>query len=132
LLHARPDVALQVLDAFIQRLGIIQDWFEHQTLLHFYASSLLLVYEGHSKMAPKVDVKMIDFSHVFPTEPSAQQRDENYLYGLVRIVEFFQKIRNDLVKRTTMTNGNGECAALLNADGALAIPLADVQEHWKN
>lgn len=107
LLYARPEVAIDVLDAFLTRLLRIYDWFERQSILHFYASSVLLVYEGHSKQPPIVDIRMIDFSHVFSTDADSagsnntiiNHRDENYLYGLIRIIGIFQKIRTDLLKR---------------------------------
>ena len=107
LIHARPEAALEVLDGFLGRLLAIRDWFERQSILHFYASSVLLVYEGHAKLPPAVDIRMIDFSHVFPTvETGIQERDENYLYGLNKIIELFSQIRKELTQRAS--NGNHE------------------------
>uniref|UniRef100_A0A915P2T3 Kinase n=1 Tax=Meloidogyne floridensis TaxID=298350 RepID=A0A915P2T3_9BILA len=94
LIQARPVQAPDILDRFIERLKSIQDWFLHQKMLHFYASSLLFVYEGHSQLPSIVDVRMIDFSHVFSVE-SKSQLDENYIHGLLKIIEIFQKIRNE-------------------------------------
>jgi len=54
LIHARPNAALQIVNAFLDRLIMIRDWFQRQTVLHFYASSILLVYEGYSKLSSKV------------------------------------------------------------------------------
>uniref|UniRef100_A0A1I8AZ62 Kinase n=1 Tax=Meloidogyne hapla TaxID=6305 RepID=A0A1I8AZ62_MELHA len=93
LIQARPIEALNILDKFIERLKAIQKWFLHQKIFHFYASSLLFVYEGHSQLPSAVDVRMIDFSHVFSVE-SKPQLDENYIHGLLKIIEIFQKIRD--------------------------------------
>jgi len=67
-------------------------------MLHFYASSLLFVYEGHSQLPSIVDVRMIDFSHVFSME-NKPKLDENYIHGLLKIIEIFQKIRNEYDKK---------------------------------
>ena len=95
----RKDVA----QAFVNSLLPIKQWFESQAELCFYASSLLLVYEAYntedqqtnsvnraaskencqeSDIAPLVDVRMIDFAHVFPTT----KRDDNYLIGLNKLI----------------------------------------------
>uniref|UniRef100_A0A914KJK0 Kinase n=2 Tax=Meloidogyne incognita group TaxID=654580 RepID=A0A914KJK0_MELIC len=98
LIQARPVQASNILDRFIERLKSIQDWFLHQKMLHFYASSLLFVYEGHSQLPSIVDVRMIDFSHVFSME-NKPKLDENYIHGLLKIIEIFQKIRNEYDKK---------------------------------
>jgi hypothetical protein len=62
--------------------------------LHFYASSLLFVYEGHSKHRPSANTKMIDFSHVFRVNSG---KDDNYIHGLNYIYEKFCDIKSDLL-----------------------------------
>ncbi|KAF7639886.1 Kinase [Meloidogyne graminicola] len=94
LIQALPTTTLNTLDKFIERLKLIQKWFLNQKILHFYASSLLLVYEGHSQLPPVIDIRMIDFSHVFSVEKEPKL-DENYIYGLIKIIEMFEKIRNE-------------------------------------
>lgn len=72
----------------------MQKWFSDQELLQFYASSLLFVYEGDSKRPPRVDVRMIDFSHVFRVEFG---HDENYRHGLNYIYGVFMRIQEDML-----------------------------------
>lgn len=147
----------------ISKIRSILRWFESQTLLHFYASSLLLVYEGsphtinkskhtpadpgteHQQGEPQskawsfqssltyshpychddqhernangkhggsveeldeeigmgdkkqfgqeetVEVKMIDFAHVFPSDSP----DESYMYGLRNLLSALEQILKD-------------------------------------
>lgn len=107
-----------VIQIHLQKLKAIEKWFLSQKAFHFYASSLLLLYDGkqHSvgvtddfysnndahidnppivdddalinsqhKLGEQIhiaDVRMIDFTHVFP----ASQRDDNYLFGLQKLI----------------------------------------------
>ncbi len=106
----------------VKKIKKVKDWFEKQTQLAFFASSLLIVYEGnpdHAKQtnnnvqtkptedngkehsatssnsrtdpASLVDVRMIDFAHVFP----AESKDENYLYGLNNLIKYLEELCND-------------------------------------
>ena len=55
------------LSNILAQIRSIQSWFDDNIYFCFYASSLLIVYEGDSSdstMADKVNVKMIDFGHV--------------------------------------------------------------------
>ncbi|XP_077999083.1 inositol polyphosphate multikinase-like [Glandiceps talaboti] len=45
-LNSDEDLRTDVIPTFIQKLEEIQRWFEQQTRVHFFSSSLLLVYEG--------------------------------------------------------------------------------------
>uniref|UniRef100_A0A915EGZ7 Kinase n=1 Tax=Ditylenchus dipsaci TaxID=166011 RepID=A0A915EGZ7_9BILA len=49
LVQVRPREALEILNTYIVQLDRIAKWFDSQEQLHFYASSLLFVYEGHLK-----------------------------------------------------------------------------------
>ncbi|KAL5018443.1 hypothetical protein ScPMuIL_004165 [Solemya velum] len=111
--HLRKDV----IKALLEKLQLIQDWFDTQTELAFYASSLLVVYEGEVQNAsrhgttmngpessdllktksdgtevnsdhPLVDVRMIDFTHVFKSET----KDENYLFGLRNLIRYLNEL----------------------------------------
>lgn len=87
--------SLKIIKLFIKKIEEIKDWFERQDCLNFFASSLLLVYEGEKLFTnlnnPKVDIKMIDFSHVFNVNSC---KDENYIHGLNYILNTFNKIFN--------------------------------------
>nr|6E7F_A Chain A, Inositol polyphosphate multikinase [Homo sapiens]6E7F_B Chain B, Inositol polyphosphate multikinase [Homo sapiens] len=102
--------------ASIQKIEKILQWFENQKQLNFYASSLLFVYEGSSQptttklndrtLAEKflsggggsggggsqeiaeVEVRMIDFAHVFPSNTI----DEGYVYGLKHLISVLRSI----------------------------------------
>uniref|UniRef100_A0A7I4YK74 Kinase n=2 Tax=Haemonchus contortus TaxID=6289 RepID=A0A7I4YK74_HAECO len=63
----------------LSKLNYVREWFAKQTSFHFYASSLLFVYENDLQKPPNVHLVMIDFSHVFP---SNNQMDTNYIAGL--------------------------------------------------
>ena len=117
-----------VVNTTLEKLLLIQKWFEKQKQFAFFASSVLIVYEGlpdkqntqnESKSSgtndtpsadkdakadddvtkgsnedvekankPSVDVRMIDFAHVFP----ATAVDENYSYGLESLINYLRKL----------------------------------------
>lgn len=85
---------LDIIEQFLERLAKIHQWFEVQEVAHFYASSILFVYEGYSQAKPLVNVKMIDFSHVFMAEREScvAGKDHNYIYGLKNIYKTFSDI----------------------------------------
>lgn len=72
---------------FCHQLKAIQDWFQNYNLdeWQFISSSLLFVYDCNQS---KAMVKMIDFAHVFPNKGL----DENYLFGLKMIIQYFDNI----------------------------------------
>uniref|UniRef100_A0A0K0F0U8 Kinase n=1 Tax=Strongyloides venezuelensis TaxID=75913 RepID=A0A0K0F0U8_STRVS len=82
-----------LLENFLKQLKILQSWFGSQTNYHFYASSLLFIYEGNAKVKEelKPTIKMIDFSHTYPGNG---QLDENYIPGLQNIIQLFESILN--------------------------------------
>ncbi|KAH8352989.1 hypothetical protein KR084_007967 [Drosophila pseudotakahashii] len=98
-----------LLNEVLRQLQEILSWFQRQRLLHFYASSLLICYDysrlgnppmsqsllnGHrikeDDPATWVQVRMIDFAHVYPAEQA--QPDENYMFGLRSLIEVVQSI----------------------------------------
>ncbi|KAK0400264.1 hypothetical protein QR680_003428 [Steinernema hermaphroditum] len=80
----------QIIGIFKKHLRGIHEWFSHQRVYHFYASSLLFIYDSApAEEGPVADVRMIDFSHTFP---ACKSTDQNYLFGLNRICEIFQRL----------------------------------------
>ncbi|VDK44876.1 unnamed protein product [Anisakis simplex] len=73
-----------------------------QSIYHFYASSILIVYEACMDRPPRVCVRLIDFSHVFSANGLC---DENYLFGLNNMVDFIEKFI-DLKGEEKLRNGN--------------------------
>ncbi|KAL3982048.1 Inositol polyphosphate kinase family protein [Acanthocheilonema viteae] len=80
-------VAIQALE----QLYKLRKWFSSQRVYHFYASSILLAYEGSVERSPNVLVKVIDFSHVFPANGAI---DDNYLFGLNNVINIIEKYQN--------------------------------------
>uniref|UniRef100_A0A1I8A1B3 Kinase n=1 Tax=Steinernema glaseri TaxID=37863 RepID=A0A1I8A1B3_9BILA len=84
------DRRTQVLSIFKDRLREIHEWFSRQRIYHFYASSLLFIYDSDpTEEGLLADVRMIDFSHTFP---ACKSTDQNYLFGLNRICEIFDRL----------------------------------------
>ncbi|XP_030384266.1 inositol polyphosphate multikinase [Scaptodrosophila lebanonensis] len=107
-----------VLHEVLRQLENIHGWFRRQTLLHFYASSLLISYDfaqlqhagskslhnGYFRKEERTDissdmepsewirVRMIDFAHVYPASPV--ELDHNYLFGLENLINVIQSILN--------------------------------------
>jgi 1D-myo-inositol-tetrakisphosphate 5-kinase/inositol-polyphosphate multikinase len=86
------------------QLTQVADFFrERQRSYHFYASSLLFVYDydvisqiekeaaiGYSnlELTNHVRVKLIDFAHVFPAEEG--RPDGNFLFGVENLRDLFR------------------------------------------
>eukprot|EP00128_Syssomonas_multiformis_P005489 Colp12_sorted_trinity150504_noHs@15886 len=64
---------------FMQRLEAILHAIEKEPTFRFYGSSLLLVYDG-AEEEPKIDVRMIDFAHVYKIKDGGV--DHGYIHGL--------------------------------------------------
>ena len=81
-------VAVPVAEAFVEKLEDLMRFFSTQTQYHFYASSLLFVYDSASlDVRASVRLKMIDFAHVFP---GRGKLDENFINGLINLTDLFK------------------------------------------
>lgn len=78
-----------VLKNLLGKLESVSEWMSHQRSYVFYASSLLIVYEGAFR-CDQVEVKMIDFAHVFPSF----ELDSNYIFGLEKFVDCIRVLLN--------------------------------------
>ena len=115
----RKDVITKVID----QLKNILAWFENQNVLHFYCSSILIIYDGcmnrgtisdgnqigehlgsssasrdTEKMKPRplpdlVQVKMIDFAHTLPS-PIPRDIDHGYILGIKNLINKLNTIMN--------------------------------------
>jgi len=92
--------------SILAKLYDIKEWFLTQNSYRFFASSILVLYEGYSKhdlnsqgssdseddrschVNPRVDVRMIDFAHVYPSQ--VDKLDENYIFGLDNLIKSFE------------------------------------------
>ena len=90
-----PEVAEELAKIFAEELKKVLKLFLHQTEYHFFASSLLFVYdaaaarEEAANLRESVRVKMIDFAHVWP---AGGEIDQNYMKGLQSLIGFFENI----------------------------------------
>ena len=85
----------------IEKLNEIKLWFEKQRTYHFYAASILVIYESDlenismdeqktiEQIKHLVRVKLADFAHVFP---SNNQRDENFLFAIISLIDHFKRL----------------------------------------
>ena len=93
-------LARNLASLFIEELRKIATLFETQTTFHFFASSLLFVYDaegvnnnkdqGPEGLRQFVNLKMIDFAHVWPA--SDNTRDDNYLRGVNSLISLLSKV----------------------------------------
>lgn len=82
------------LSNILTQIRSIQSWFDDNIYFCFYASSLLVVYEGDSSdssMADVVNVKMIDFGHV----RRQAEGDPGYSLGLRTIREILVELMEE-------------------------------------
>ena len=87
------DYQRSVMKNFVDKLHEIEDFFRRQHVIHFYASSLLFVYEGLAvKCDSEVELRMIDFTHVFPSHGTP---DANYVAGVCGILRFLRTLLAD-------------------------------------
>ena len=94
------DLAKKLAKLFIEKLRRVEALFQTQTTYNFYASSLLFVYDaegaknsknlGSEKLSEFVNVKMIDFAHVWPAEEG--KIDQNYLKGVQSLIKLFSDV----------------------------------------
>lgn len=87
----------RVIKNLIAHLKVVKHWFDRDnTLFAFYASSILMVYEGDdlngtAKNCDDVRLKMIDFSHVRRQHGG----DSGYIHGLQNIIQIFNDVLLD-------------------------------------
>ncbi|VDD95439.1 unnamed protein product [Enterobius vermicularis] len=90
-LSGRPGEGSTVAQLVLTQLYEIQKWFHNQRVYHFYASSILIVYEAKPLSDPRPLVRLIDFSHVFPSNGNL---DDNYIFGLDNVIRFIEQYRD--------------------------------------
>lgn len=95
-----PNAKESITQFIMDDLQEIARWFGSQSILSFHGSSVLIVFEGdratldsnvetnHNRHPSLLQVKMIDFAHVFQTRAS----DDNYLEGLNSLISYFQSL----------------------------------------
>lgn len=81
--NQHPEVRHDTLSQLVQRLESLFQWFVDNDSFSFYASSILIVYEGENQnQKAHVDMKMIDFGHV----RRSLGGDDGYKAGLSMLI----------------------------------------------
>lgn len=114
-----------VINKILKRLQLLSTWFESENInqLRFFSSSLLIVYDSFTDkskpqdmiladLAKNVRVSMIDFAHVFHVhDPVSSEgdvpsngRDDNYLFGLRKLQQFFSRLHDDHLSNLQSAN----------------------------
>ncbi|CAI9280578.1 unnamed protein product [Lactuca saligna] len=93
--ESKPDCSLVASvyggdNGILSQLLELKAWFEDQTVYHFYACSLLFMFEKGLTSNP--EVKLIDFAHV---EEGKGVIDHNFLGGLCSLIKFISDILSD-------------------------------------
>ena len=96
-IKTNPGLAKKIARIFVEKLKRVQSLFETQKCFHFFASSLLFVYDAEAvqnnidseELEKLVTLKMIDFAHVWPAEG---ELDNNYLRGVNSLIEIFSSV----------------------------------------
>ncbi|KAD2806130.1 hypothetical protein R6Q59_028877 [Mikania micrantha] len=92
-------------NGILAQLLELKTWFEHQTIYHFFACSLLFMYDNGLALkgaGSNAEVKLIDFAHV--TEGNGVI-DHNFLGGLCSLIKFISDI---LAETNDYTGTNGQ------------------------
>jgi hypothetical protein len=105
---------LEIYSKVLTELKEILNFFETNYMYQFYASSILIIYDGE-EIENKVSVKLIDFAHVqksktFDYEKSLlekenikndnkevinlRQKDDSYIIGLKNLIQMLENIIN--------------------------------------
>lgn len=94
-------IRADVIAACIPMLEELLAYFEEKPTARFYSSSILFVCDGTAYWCmkllilgaspkPKVNVRMIDFAHVYPIEDGG--KDDGYIFGLKYVIEILKEL----------------------------------------
>ena len=98
-INNEPEVAKELAQIFVEDLKKVLQLFQHQTTFHFFASSLLFVYDAEAtrnfketkkgNLRNSTSLKMIDFAHVWKAEG---RTDQNYVKGVQSLITLFKNV----------------------------------------
>lgn len=86
----------------LSQLRQVQRWFEENDCFAFYASSILLVYEGEGADNDDVALKLIDFGRV----RRQGYGDDGYRYGLETLTSILSDLILEQQDKDSTNNGN--------------------------
>eukprot|EP01101_Sappina_pedata_P007185 TRINITY_DN3755_c0_g1_i1.p1 TRINITY_DN3755_c0_g1~~TRINITY_DN3755_c0_g1_i1.p1 ORF type:complete len:600 (-),score=160.41 TRINITY_DN3755_c0_g1_i1:75-1841(-) len=84
------NIRYDVCSRMLPNLRKMLSWFKSQTSYCFIGSSILMIYDGDVSNT-EVHVRMIDFAHTISTT----KPDEDYIYGLNKLINFLEAIELD-------------------------------------
>lgn len=92
---AEQSLRIGIISHFVSKLKELRRVVSEEPYFRFYATSLLLIYEGDLSvpegLCPTPILKMIDFANTFPARPSGEN-DDGYLFGLTNFINFLEEI----------------------------------------
>ena len=99
-INNEPEVAKELAKMFVEDLKKVLQLFKYQTTFHFFASSLLFVYDAEAannfketedvkSLRKSISLKMIDFAHVWKAEG---ETDQNYMKGVQSLIDLFENV----------------------------------------
>ncbi|XP_065174843.1 inositol polyphosphate multikinase-like [Sycon ciliatum] len=80
------------LEDVIKQLQMLSSLFEKQTSVHFFSSSLLIIFGTSDAQQPPACVRMIDFAHAYMLSEDEASVDDNYLFGLRNLVKTLSEL----------------------------------------
>ncbi|KAJ2993251.1 Inositol hexakisphosphate kinase 1 [Globomyces sp. JEL0801] len=112
----------------LAKLAKLRDVISTMSTARFYASSLLILYDGQLNPTKEVDIKMIDFANCILSidynanyPPTTVGPDSGYLHGLQTLITNFQELYDDLSQNNTITeHGHVLIKSLSNSQRATA------------
>jgi len=82
------EIRYDVIKYYLEKLNLLYNWMEIQTVYRFYSSSILFIYDGGLNEL-KADLRMIDFAHVHEIKDNGT--DIGYVFGLKKLIDILKK-----------------------------------------
>jgi len=87
------DKRIALVDQWLIKLEAIRQWIDSPNAqFRMYSSSLLFIYEGDDVDSITCDLRMIDFSHIYPICDGG--RDDGYIKGLKNLMSYLSDLRD--------------------------------------
>ena len=93
---------VDVIPDILAKLQLFLSWFQMQTTLRLFATSLLIVYEGapanQDDTTTPVDIRLVDFAHTYEAGLTGEgETDSNTLYGLENFAQCLSVISKNQI-----------------------------------
>jgi len=87
--HNGKGLRKSLIPKFLEKIRVVKEWVESQGDLRMYSSSILFVYDG-DESNDNVEIKLIDFAHVFKIADGG--KDDGYIFGINNVVQYLEAI----------------------------------------